>query len=74
VKLVSPSNVTKKMSRTAFEINIRLTQGKSSISDDTAVPFLVNRREVTAVKKAVDKFSVNDDNTRNVMREFFYKI
>jgi hypothetical protein len=62
------------MSRTASEINIRLTQGKSSISDDTAVPFLVNRREVTAVKKAVGKFSVNDDNTRNVMREFFYKI
>jgi hypothetical protein len=43
VKLVSPSNVTKKMSWLPLkQINIRLTQGKSNISDDTAVPFLVN--------------------------------
>jgi hypothetical protein len=43
VKLVSPSNVTKKMSQLSLkQINIRLTKGKSNISDDTAVPFLVN--------------------------------
>jgi hypothetical protein len=43
VKLVSPSNVTKKMSRLPLkQINIGLTQGKSNMSDDTAIPFLVN--------------------------------
>jgi hypothetical protein len=43
VKLVSPSNVTKKMPRLPLkQTDIRLTQGKSNINDDTAVPFLVN--------------------------------
>ena len=32
----------------------------------------MNRREITAVKKAVGKFSVKDDNTRNVMKRFFF--
>jgi hypothetical protein len=75
VKLVSPSNVTKETSWLPLkQINIRLTQGKSNISDDTAVPFLVNVW-IAAVKKAAGKFSVKDDNTRNVMKIiFFYKI
>jgi len=32
----------------------------------------VNYREVTALKKAVGKFSVKDDNTRNVMKRIFF--
>jgi hypothetical protein len=32
----------------------------------------VNCREVRAVKKAVSKFSVKDDNTRNVMKRIFF--
>jgi len=32
----------------------------------------MNHREVTAIKKAVGKFSVKDDNTRNVMKSIFF--
>jgi hypothetical protein len=50
VRLVSPPNVTKKIWWLPLkQINIRLTQGKSNISDDTAV------------KEAVGKFSVNGE-------------
>lgn len=43
VQLVAQPAVTKKTSQLPLkQINIRLTQGKSNISDDTSVPFLVN--------------------------------